>query len=203
MIDLPWRQLKERYASAAPDLATCELCGLVIPDRHRHVYEPATRAVLCACQACSILFVPGNPDARFRTVPDRVLADPQFTMDEQQWATVGVPVGLVVFVRRAGQIVACYPGPAGVTETELAPQAWNAIVAATSLASRLEDDVEGLLIHRDRGHVHADCFLIPITAAYELTGMLRTTWRGFSGGAEARSALAAFVTGLHQRGASR
>ena len=42
---------------------------------------------------------------------------------------------------------------------------------------------------------------MPIDACYELVGQLRTLWRGFDGGQEARDALDAFFDGVRAQGA--
>jgi hypothetical protein len=217
MIALPALQRLVSVSPRTVAAAKCELCGLVLEDRHRHVVElgaaPGDEAklrdgaygVLCACRACSILFSRSDSLARFRTVPDRVMADPRFTITQDRWAQLGIPVGLAFFVRSSvlGRIVARYPGPAGVTEADLEPDAWNEIAAATSLAAKLEADVEALLVHAERGEPGATCFLIPVSDAYELAGRLRRTWQGFSGGDQARGELASFFSELAQRGGQR
>jgi hypothetical protein len=188
-----------------PEVEHCELCGAPLPEKHRHVVELAERRLSCACHACGILFGRGDTSARFRTVPERVLADPAFAMTPARWAELGIPVGLAFFFAssRLGRHVACYPGPAGVTEAELAPEAWEALEAVTSLAGALQPDVEALLVHGERGAPVFDCYLIPIDAAYELAGRLRRSWRGFSGGEEARRELAAFFAELERRSGGR
>jgi hypothetical protein len=54
-------------------------------------------------------------------------------------------------------------------------------VGAGRLAGLLEPDVEALLVRREP----ATCLLVPIDACYRLVGLVRRTWRGFDGGAEA------------------
>jgi hypothetical protein len=204
MIAFPALRRATTVRSAAPrsdSAASCEVCSAVMGAPHGHVIELQTRAVLRACPACAILFDREDSRSRFRTVPSRVVADSRFEMTAQRWAALGVPVGLALFVRRAQHVIACYPGPAGITEAELDQGAWVEIAAATPLAAQLTDDVEGLLVHRERGSERAGCFLIPITRAYELVGQLRTSWHGFSGGEDARRELAAFITELTRRGA--
>ncbi|MGH7921713.1 MAG: DUF5947 family protein, partial [Candidatus Dormibacteraceae bacterium] len=40
-----------RLRAARPDPEErCELCGEPVPARHRHLFEPTTRALLCTCQ---------------------------------------------------------------------------------------------------------------------------------------------------------
>jgi hypothetical protein len=54
--------------------------------------------------------------------------------------------------------------------------------------------VEALLARRE-----ADAYLVPIDACYELTGRLRTRWRGFDGGREAHDQVAAFFARIDER----
>ena len=196
----------QRYVAPAkePALEMCELCGAPLAATHRHVVELAAQKLSCACHACALLFAHGDDAARFRTVPERVHADPAFAMTPARWNELGVPVGLAFFFysSRRAEHVACYPSPAGVTEATLPPDAWDAIAATTSLAGAVEPDVEALLVHGERGAPMFDCYLIPIDAAYELAGRLRTCWRGFSGGDAAHAELAAFFSGLERRARS-
>ena len=192
------RALQPFTAPRPAQTARCELCAAPIGEPHRHVRELGARGVACACQACAILFERG--DARYRTVPDRVLRDPAFAPPP---AGLGVPVGLACFVREATGVVTWYPGPAGITDAELAVEAWQALAAATPLAAKLEPSVEALLVHTPRGQARHACYLVPITAAYELAGRLRATWEGFTGGAQAEAELAAFFAELDARGGRR
>jgi hypothetical protein len=194
-----------RFATAergASPHARCELCGNPIDAQHRHVVELGQRGVQCACQACSILFTRSEAGARFRTIPDRVRIDRSFALTPTQWAAIGIPVALAFCYRDSGRAsgVVCYPGPAGVTDAELEPTAWDSIASATSLANELEDDVEALLVRGGRGVQSLACYLVPISTAYELVGRLRSSWHGFSGGEEAEAELASFFTVLDQRG---
>ncbi len=185
-----------------PSEAHCELCGTGIADRHDHVVELGIHAVRCTCRPCALLFSRSDSTGRFRTVPDRVLVDPELAMTPEEWAGLGIPVALAFFTRTRDGITVSYPGPAGVTDGGVDPVAWDAMVAATSLAQQLASDVEALLIHGPRGARRLSCYLVPITRAYELAGRLRARWRGFSGGDEARAELAAFFADL-DKGARR
>lgn len=189
------------FATRAPVAAraACELCGAGLGDPHRHVVEVGARGALCACVPCAVLFTRGDSSARFRTVPERVIADPGFALAPAAFAQLGVPVGLAAVWRSRGRWLAGYPGPAGLTEAELEPAAWQAIAGATALAGELADDVEALLIHGDRGATALTCHLVPITTVYELAGQLRASWRGFAGGDEALGALRGFLAELDRR----
>jgi hypothetical protein len=100
-------------------------------------------------------------------------------------------VGLAFFFRNSllDRTVAFYPGPAGATESELGLDAWGAIAAAEPRVGLLADDVEALLVRVPSdadGGGQTECYLVPIDACYEFVGGLRTRWRGFDGGQEAR-----------------
>ena len=134
-----------------------------------------------------------GPGQRFRAAPDRWLNDPAFVIDDARWSALGVPVRLAFFLRHGdgGHWAALYPGPAGATESTLPLDAWNDLCAATPLCAAVEPDVEALLVAGD-GHGRYDCFLVPISACYELVGRVKRCWRGFDGGDEARRAVADF-----------
>ncbi|MCD0485028.1 DUF5947 family protein [Streptacidiphilus sp. ASG 303] len=178
----------------------CELCGGRLAEDHRHLADTERRALACACTACALLFDrPGAGGGRFRTVPDRRLADPGIRLDAAAWEALGVPVAVAFFFRNSalGRLVACYPSPAGATEGEPDPEAWEAVLGSSPLAGLLQPDVEALLVRRtgDRG----DCYLVPVDDAYGLVGRMRLHWRGFDGGAEARAELDAYFGRLAER----
>jgi hypothetical protein len=196
------------YVTSRADTATrarCELCGGPLADAHRHVVELGQRGVQCACHACGILFRRGDANARFRTIPDRIRRADGFALTPAALAQLGIPVAIAICFRdsQRGQGVVCYPGPAGMTEAELEPEVWDAICAATELASDLEDDVEALLVRGARGAAALACYLVPISTAYELVARLRAVWEGFSGGERADAELAAFFADLDRKGGDR
>ena len=78
--------------------------------------------------------------------------------------------------------MAFYPSPAGPTESLLGLEAWDEIEAANPVLRTIEDDVEALLVNRARGA--REYFVVPIDDCYRLVGLIRTRWRGFTGGAE-------------------
>ena len=90
--------------------------------------------------------------------------------------------------------VAFYPGPAGATESELPLGAWDRIVDANPGSARCAPDVEALIVRMpDRSRTRARLLTwCRSTRCYELVGRLRTPWRGFDGGQEARAALDEF-----------
>ena len=61
----------------------------------------------------------------------------------------------------------------------------------------LEPDVEALLVNRARGaRWH---FIVPISDCYELAGVIRTRWRGLTGGREVWEEIGRFYDGLDRR----
>ncbi|RPK54494.1 hypothetical protein EES43_28390 [Streptomyces sp. ADI96-02] len=179
----------------------CELCGEPLPEEHRHLVDTSRRSLKCSCPPCHLLFTrPGAGQGRFRGVPDRYLGDPGFTLDDAGWNRLQIPVGLAFFFRNSAldRFAAFYPSPAGATESELDPATWDAVLGRTRLAALLQDDVEALLLHAERGE-RSTCTLVPIDVCYELVGRMRLHWKGFDGGAEVRTALAEFFERVADR----
>jgi hypothetical protein len=79
-------------------------------------------------------------------------------------------------------VVAYYPSPMGPTESLLDLDAWEELEADNPVLATLEPDVEALLVNRARGA--RDYLLVPIDACYRLVALMRTHWRGLSGGSE-------------------
>jgi hypothetical protein len=180
----------------------CEMCAEDIGQQHQHVVDLVGRGLLCTCRPCYLLFPASGVELRYRAVPDRHLSFPDVALNARQWDELEIPVGLAFFFVNSvlGRTVAFYPGPAGATESELPLGAWERIVAANPALGQLTPDVEALLVRRpDRTHPDAASYLLPIDRCYELVGSLRTAWRGFDGGQEARALLEAFFDDLARR----
>ncbi|MDB4968866.1 MAG: hypothetical protein JWN44_4555 [Myxococcales bacterium] len=187
--------VRRRVANAA---ARCELCGVAIAREHRHLVDTTERTLRCSCSACALLFQ--GPGQRYRAAPDRWLHDPAFTLDEQSWSALQIPVRLAFFFRHAAadRWTAFYPGPAGATESTLGLEAWQEFASAVPLAALVEPDVEALLVAGDR-EGRFDCYLMPISACYELVGRVKRCWRGFDGGELAWREIDDFFAGVRQR----
>ncbi|MGH2761740.1 MAG: DUF5947 family protein [Thermoleophilaceae bacterium] len=172
---------------AEQELERCDLCGEPIPSQHRHLFDLSTRELMCACQACRILFerpAAGGAGAHYRLVPDRRLALDDFVMDEAAWARLRIPVDMAFFFFSSedGRVQAFYPGPMGATESQLELDAWEDLELDNPVLATLEPDVEALLVNRARGaSMH---LVVPIEDCYRLAGLIRTRWRGLSGGEE-------------------
>jgi hypothetical protein len=163
----------------------CELCGVAVPPEHRHLLDLEKRDLLCACKACSLLF---DGDAagggHYKLVPNRRVSLDDFELDDVTWERLSLPVDMAFFFRnsREGRVMAYYPSPAGPTESLLGLEAWDDIEATNPALAEMVDDTEALLVNRATGTERQ--WLVPIEDCYALVGLIRTRWRGFSGGAE-------------------
>jgi hypothetical protein len=185
-------------ADRAPAQEVCELCATPVPGVHPHLVQVAERRMLCVCGPCGFLFDnPGAGGGGYRRVPDRYLADPGFRLTDAQWDALQIPVGMAFFLDNSaqGKIIACYPSPAGATESELTLDAWATGVGGGRLAAQLQPDVEALLVRRDKGG-QTEALLVPIDACYRLVGLVRLHWRGFDGGADAWREIDAYFADL-------
>lgn len=196
----PYDVLTRITNRSAPDPVgqRCEMCSESIEDAHQHVVNVAGRQLMCVCRPCYLLFTDSQAELRYRAVPDRYLAFPDFGLDRRAWEALQIPVGYAFFLRNSvlDRTVAFYPGPAGATESQLDLDAWSDIRAADSRVAMLSDDTEALLVRvpNDVGGEQRppECYLVPIDACYEFVGRLRTLWRGFDGGQQARSCVGDF-----------
>lgn len=179
----------------------CEMCAEPIADSHQHVVNLESRALMCTCRGCYLLFTAEGAELRYRAVPDRYLSFPDFTLGPGRWDELEIPVGLAFLFRNSvqGRTIAFYPGPAGATESELPLDPWAAVVSANPQLGLLEPDVEALLIRAAEGSTDVTCHLVPIDACYELVGRLRQVWRGFDGGQQAHEAMDDFFTRVSAR----
>jgi hypothetical protein len=176
----------------------CALCGTELGADHPHLVEPSSRRLSCACDACALLFS-GQGGARFRRVPSRVRALPDFALSDATWDGLQLPINLAFFLRSTpeGRVVALYPSPAGATEATVDEQAWRALEEDNPILRDFETDVEGLLVNRV-GEAR-DCYRVGVDECYRLVGLIRAHWRGLSGGAEVWGEIARFFAELRER----
>ena len=80
------------------------------------------------------------------------------------------------------------------TESLLSLDTWEDIAAQNLPLQHLQADVEALLVNRI-SHPH-QYFIAPIDSCYELVGIIRRYWRGFSGGDEVWESIPAFFKSL-------
>jgi len=184
-----------RFAKPRRVRERCDLCDAELADDHAHLLELSGRRLVCACEACAILF--DNPGAgKYRRVPRRVQLLRDFRLSDEAWAALQLPIDLAFFLHSTsvGRVVAFYPSPAGATEALVPVEAWQALMEDNPLLRDLMPDVEALLVNRiqqNREHYRAG-----IDKCYELVGLLRTHWRGLSGGSAVWEAIGRFFAGL-------
>src|SRR4051812_158375 len=193
---LAQRSTSERVAA----LEQCELCGTPIPAEHRHVLEVASRELKCVCRPCSILFDRrAAAEGRYRLVPDRRLLVADLELDDVMWEELRLPVDLAFFFYSTPheRVMAFYPGPMGPTESQLELDAWERLVATNPLLRTLEQDVESLLVDRSLGARRY--WIVPIEDCYALVGVIRTYWRGLTGGRDVWLEIGRFFEQLDRR----
>ena len=188
----------KRFARARPAMEHCDLCGVEIPKEHRHLVEPSERRLLCGCDACTLLFS-NQEGGRYRRVDPRIEFLPDFQLSNAQWGELRLPIDLAFFLRStpAGRVVAVYPSPAGATESLLDLGAWDDLIAANPVLRELEPDVEALLVNRI-GEAR-EAYRISIDECYKLVGLIRSRWRGLSGGTEVWEAIGQTFADLRLR----
>jgi hypothetical protein len=171
------------FVRKTPETERCELCTLELRERHQHLVDPKTRRLLCACDACAMLFSAGG-DTKYRRVPRDARALIDFQLSDQAWNGMAIPIGLafIYLSSVSNQILGVYPSPAGPTEAEIDKNSWEDLLADNPALAKMNPDVEALLINRMSGA--RQYFLAPIDECYKLTGLVRKYWRGFSGGDE-------------------
>ncbi len=177
----------------------CELCGARLREEHRHLFDPASRQVLCGCDACAILFSRSDSETRYHTIPQRIRRLADVEIPNELWDSLGLPVNMAFFQRQAatGKVVAYYPSPGGPTQSSLQLDAWEDFEREFPVLLEMEPDVEALLVNRvARG---GEIYLAPIDECFKLVGLIRLSWKGISGGMELWKEVGDFFTDLARR----
>jgi Family of unknown function (DUF5947) len=159
----------------------CEFCGIGLATEHRHLLEVAKNRIACTCSPCALRFqdVVGG---RFKLIPRDVRRLSEFDMSDAEWENLALPINLAFFFYSTPQqkMNAMYPSPAGATESLLPLTAWTTLTEKNSTLTRMEADVEALLVNRVAAK--REYYIVPIDVCFELIGLIRLHWRGFSGG---------------------
>jgi hypothetical protein len=186
-----------RFARTKPAVERCELCGLELGPEHPHLLDQKTRQIACSCDACAICFC-GQEGAKFLRVPRRVLKLESFAFDDLQWEEMMLPINMAFFLRDAsGETSAMYPSPAGAMSSQLGLPVWKELFAGDPVLLSVEPEVEALIVNRVSGD---NSYLIaPLDACYRLVGIIRTKWRGLSGGPDVWQAVNGFFTELESK----
>jgi hypothetical protein len=197
------RQFTRMRRSSTRATEFCELCSAGLAHEHPHLVELASRQILCACDACAMLF-DGMERAKFKRVARRAQFLPDFEMSDGQWEGLLIPISMAFFFHSSveGRVVALYPSPAGAVECLLPLDAWHEIVENNQAVPALQPDIEALLVNRvghARGMAGAEYYIAPIDECYKLVGLIRANWKGLSGGMEVWTEIARFFADLKSR----
>jgi Family of unknown function (DUF5947) len=191
--------LRQFARKRTDNVETCEMCSRELAAEHAHLLETASRKLICACEACAILFS-GNQNLKFKRVPRDVRFLSDFRLSDAQWDSLMIPIEMafLFYSTPHGKVMAHYPSPAGPTESLLSLDTWNDVVQENLILMELRPDVEALLVNRvaaARG-VKPEYYVVPIDACYQLVGLIRMHWRGLSGGTEVWREVGSFFAEL-------
>jgi hypothetical protein len=199
---LAQRSAQDTTAAAEPE-EHCELCDAPIPSTHRHLLELSSRDLMCVCRPCALLFDRGGAsNGRYKLVPERRLRLDDFAIGDLAWEELRIPVDMAFFFHSSAQerVLAYYPGPMGPTESQLQLSSWRELEQTNPILGELEVDVEALLVNRVRGARRH--WLVPVDECYSLVGLIRTRWRGLTGGSEVWREIDGFFEELDRRARS-
>jgi hypothetical protein len=188
-----WVARLQRFVAERPE--RCDLCGAILPAGHAHLLDVEARRAVCACRGCAMV-VGSRPDGRYRDVPPRGERLADFRLNDAEWAGLQIPIGLAMLhwsTPHRGPL-ALYPGPAGLTESEIDGEAWAVLRDRNPVMGELAPDVEALLVNRMNGR--RDVFRVSIDRGFALAALIRTQWRGIHGGDEVWGALDDFFDRL-------
>ena len=182
------RQFRGARRPASRAMERCELCSSELQPDHPHLVELVSHQLVCACDACAMLF-DGREKSKYKRVPRRIECLSDFALSDGQWESLCIPIELAFFVRSSieGRTIALYPSPAGAVESSLTLGAWDTIAECNPRVRRLQWDVEGLLVNRvgrPGTPGSAEYYIAPIDECYKLAGLIRCHWKGLSGGTE-------------------
>ena len=191
-------RIRRSPPAPAPEGERCDLCATPVGAAHDHVVDLESRSLRCACRACYLLFVNGG--TRLRAVPDRYLSFPDLHLSAAQWDAFQIPVSVAFFFVNSGLSRVRGPLPQPGRRHRVAP-APRRLGRAGRRPPGADDDGARRRGAADPGRAGPcpECYLVPIDACYELVGRLRTTWRGFDGGADAHDELTGFFDRVRQR----
>lgn len=189
-----------RFVRRPSTVECCEMCGKELAAGHQHLLDPINRKLICACDACAILF-DSEGHTKYKRVPRRVRYLTDFRMSDNQWDGLMMPINMAFFFKSTplGRVVALYPSPAGATESLLSFDTWDEIENDNPELLEMEADVEALLVNRighARGFTNPEYYVLPIDHCFKLVGLIRGHWQGLSGGAEVWREIGEFFSDL-------
>ena len=187
----------KRFTRVRAQTERCELCSAALDPVHQHLLDRQSRQIACACDACSILFS-DQQGGKYLRVPRQVRRLDDFGFTDLQWEEMMLPINLAFFYRDGdGRMTAMYPSPAGAIESQIGLTHWEEQIAGHGRLMAMEPEVEALIVNRVGEEPMY--FIAPIDECYRLTGVIRTKWRGLSGGTEVWAAITQFFHDLQQK----
>ncbi|MGH3504842.1 MAG: DUF5947 family protein [Nocardioidaceae bacterium] len=170
------------------------MCSEPVLREHRHMFDTERREVMCACQACALLFAQDTASrGHFRLLPRRRVRLPRVSTK-----VIGVPVGLAYFVLgRDANVLAHYPSPLGSTDWEVDQEAWRQVVEQSPELATLEPEVEALLVNTTQDTYQH--WIVPLDDCFRLVAVVREHWRGLSGGDRVWQEIERFFAELEER----
>jgi Family of unknown function (DUF5947) len=178
----------------------CDLCGVSLPEDHRHLLALSERRIVCACEACWAM---RSGEGDYRPTGNRTLWLPGLDVPDDLWASFQIPIGLAFFMESTvtACVVALYPSPGGATESELHFDSWTRMRALNPVLDDLEPDIEGLIANR---LADPPVYVVaPIDRCYALTGTVKAHWEGISGGPGVQIAVEQFFERLRAEATAR
>ena len=199
--------LREFAGKQRRPVESCELCGTELAADHPHLVDPKARKLVCSCLACALLFG-SQAGSKYKRVPRRIRFLADFHLSDGEWESLTIPINMAFFFRSSpdARVVAQYPSPAGATESQLALDTWSDLVVENPILAEMEPDVEALLVNRlgpTRGYAVPEYYLLPIDECYKLVWLIRSHWKGLSGGSEVWQQLESFFADLKARCGAR
>jgi len=191
------RRFTQKQPSARPAAEHCELCATPLATKHHHLVDLSRQTLLCTCDACAILFADGGArHGRYQLVPQHHLVLPDFKMTDELWDELMIPVNMVYIFRStpAKCVIAFYPSPGRAMQSLLSLENWSILVTDNPILNELKPDVEALLINRIRER--REYYIVPIDTCYQLVGLIRSRWKGLSGGEAVWQAIEEFFANI-------
>jgi hypothetical protein len=153
--------------------------------------------LLCACSACALLFEREAAGGRhYRLVPTG-----RVRLDGLSAEPLGVPVGLAFFIiGDKGQVLAHYPSPLGVTQSELDPNEWRAVVGQSPELAAMKPRLQAFLVRTSTVPGRDLHWILPVDDCYRLVAVIRRHWTGMAGGSVVWQEIARFFDELERDG---
>ena len=87
-----------RFVRRPSTAERCEMCSLELAANHQHLLEPISRKLMCACDACAILFS-NQGQTKYKRVPRRIRFLADFRMTDSQWDGLMMPINMAFFFK--------------------------------------------------------------------------------------------------------